>query len=96
MFLVGTVTAALFAQGVYSPCKPQAAELLFYEDHVSALSMSLFKSFNSSLVAYRPLSLAGNLTQLSPGRYKNLSTAVNINYMANKQAVDAAKNASGE
>ena len=95
LFLVGGTTALIFAQGVYSPCKPQASQVMFYEDRAANLSMSMFKSFNSSLATYQTPAMAGNLTQLSAGQFKNLSVAVNYYYVNNKLAVNPSVNASG-
>ena len=95
LFLVGGTTALIFAQGVYSPCTPQASQVMFYEDRAANLSMSMFKSFNSSLATYQTPAMAGNLTQLSAGQFKNLSVAVNYYYVNNKLAVNPSVNASG-
>ena len=95
LFLVGGTTALIFAQGVYSPCKPQASQVMFYEDRAANLSMSMFKSFNSSLATYKAPAMAGNLTQLSADQFKNLSAAVNYYYVDNKLAVTPSVSSSG-
>ncbi|KAG2490083.1 hypothetical protein HYH03_011389 [Edaphochlamys debaryana] len=76
LVVVGLCTAALFAQGVFSPCISANKQLYQYEQSLVARGASIVNQMNTTLYAYRNASQANFLTRLTPTQWNNLNKSI--------------------
>ncbi|KAK9823293.1 hypothetical protein WJX72_001659 [[Myrmecia] bisecta] len=76
LFVVGLLTAALFAQGVYAPGKVDGHQVVVYEDRVTNLTTNLYKDFNSTLYQYKAAAAEGALTRLNASQWSSLDKSL--------------------
>ncbi|KAG6558095.1 hypothetical protein Mapa_000276 [Marchantia paleacea] len=88
LFVIGTVVAAVFAQGVYAPSKLAGNEVSRYEDRVTELTNTMYADFNTSLQQYRVSSESGALVNLPAATWVQLNETVATNTEVAKTLVD--------
>jgi sodium-dependent phosphate transporter len=91
LFCVGLFTAAIFAQGVYSPSKIEGAQIVTYENRVANITMQIYKDMNSTLYAYRGAANDSALARLPPTDWATLNRTLAVANAAAKGQVDTKK-----
>ncbi|KAK9815833.1 hypothetical protein WJX72_010493 [[Myrmecia] bisecta] len=95
LFVVGLLTAALFAQGVYAPGKVDGHQVMVYEDRVTNLTTNVYKDFNTTLYQYKGAASNGSLTRLNASQWSSLDKSIKAANTYAKGLIDynAKKNA---
>jgi sodium-dependent phosphate transporter len=76
MFVCGGVTAALFAQGVYTPSKIDGAQVAAYQKGLMQMSNTTSTAFNKTLYSYQDASAAGVIPGLDTEKFDAYSKDV--------------------
>jgi sodium-dependent phosphate transporter len=85
--VVGLGVAALFAQGVFAPSKPDGLAVAAYEQDLSYLSGNMTSNLNATLLKYEPAARAGALKTLNAAKWDALNQTVSaVGAAAVKQA----------
>ncbi|KAJ9532650.1 hypothetical protein QJQ45_010711 [Haematococcus lacustris] len=76
LFIAGLGTAALFAQGVYTPSRVSGLHQVYYEDQVSATAVSIFDNYRASLLTYARAANASLLPQLTTSQLSSMNSTL--------------------
>ncbi|PNH04464.1 Phosphate-repressible phosphate permease [Tetrabaena socialis] len=91
LVVVGVVSAALFAQGVYVPSIPGNRAIATYETQLITTGQSIAKDLNATLFAYQHAADAGALTRLDPAHWASLNASLSAYTSAGKTLLTPAK-----
>lgn len=89
--IVGFGTAALFAQGIYSPGAIEARSLTAYKVELSTLNGGLYKEFNTTLYSFQAASVAGAVPTLTAAQWTALNTTVSSGASTAKKYINDKK-----
>ncbi|KAH7290905.1 hypothetical protein KP509_30G068900 [Ceratopteris richardii] len=90
LVVIGLFTAALFAQGVYSPSVISGKQVNLYEDSVASISSGMLTSFNSTLQSYQQPSLQNAVPELNSTTWMQLNQTVNSIHVYNPKKTPSA------
>ncbi|KXZ56263.1 hypothetical protein GPECTOR_1g23 [Gonium pectorale] len=76
LFVVGLTTAALFAQGVFTPSVSANKVINVYENQVVAFGQSVVKDINSTLFSYKAAAEAGALSRMNKTQWQALNATI--------------------
>jgi sodium-dependent phosphate transporter len=86
--IVGLLTAALFAQGVYAPSEIDSNQVMTYEDRIVNMTQNIYKDMNTTLYSFRSVANENQLPRLSANDWAALNKSITTANNAAKALTD--------
>lgn len=88
LVFAGSLTAALYAQGVYAPSEIDGRQVKYYEDALVNVTGSMYANFNKTLYDYKEAAQGGAISTLSSEEWARLNASVTKGLRADRRLTD--------